>query len=70
MNGWIRGSGRFDAVVDFDAAVRDPGNATVLNALYDSGDHLHLNPLGYQVMADAFDLGLFERFRDGVDGIV
>lgn len=70
VNGWIRGSGRFDAVVDFDAAVRDPANATVLNALYDSGDHLHLNPLGYQVMAEAFDLGLFERFRDGVDGLV
>lgn len=70
VNAWIRGSGRFDAVVDFDAAVRDPANATVLNPLYDSGDHLHPNPLGYQVMAGAFDLELFEKFKDGVDGII
>ncbi|CAN8099076.1 unnamed protein product [Discula destructiva] len=70
VNAWIRGAGRFDAVVDFDAVVRNPVNATELNPLYDSGDHLHPNPLGYQAMADAFDLGLFDRFRDGVDGIV
>lgn len=70
VNAWIRGSGRFDAVVDFDAAVRDPANATILNPLYDSGDHLHLNPLGYQIMAEAFDLGLFEKFKDGVDRLV
>lgn len=70
VNAWIRGSGRFDAVVDFDAVVRDPANATMLNPLYDSGDHLHPNPLGYQVIAEAFDLGLFEKFKDGVDGMV
>lgn len=70
VNDWVRGSGRFDGVVDFDATVRDPANATVLNPLYDSGDHLHPNPLGYEVMADAVDLGLFEKFQDGVDGII
>lgn len=70
VNSWIRTSGRFDAVVDFDAAVRNPVNATELNPLYDSGDHLHPNPSGYQVMAAAFDLDLFERFADGVDGII
>ena len=70
VNGWIRGSGRFDAVVDFDAAVRDPANETMLNPLYDSGDFLHLNPAGYVAMADAVDLSLFETFRDGVDGEV
>lgn len=70
VNAWIRDSGRYDGVVDFDAAVRDPANATILNPLYDSGDHLHPNPQGYEVMADAFDLGLFEKFRDGVDGII
>lgn len=70
VNAWIRSSGRFDAVVDFDAVVRDPANGTVLNPLYDSGDHLHPNPLGYEAMADAFDLGLFERFKDGVDGVI
>ncbi|ROW01682.1 hypothetical protein VSDG_02201 [Cytospora chrysosperma] len=68
VNAWIRDSGRFDGVVDFDAAVRDPANATVLNPLYDSGDHLHLNPAGYVAMAAAIDLGLFESFVDGVDG--
>lgn len=61
---------RFDAVVDFDAVMRDPANATMLNPLYDSGDHLHPNPLGYRVMADAFDLGLFDQFKDGVDEMV
>lgn len=67
VNEWIRTSGRFDAVVDFDAAVRDPANETMLNPLYDSGDYLHLNPAGYVVMAQAVDLSLFEKFKDGVD---
>ncbi|ROW10948.1 hypothetical protein VMCG_01371 [Cytospora schulzeri] len=66
VNGWIRGSGRFDGVVDFDAAVKDPTNGSVLNPLYDSGDYLHLNPDGYVAMAGAVDLGLFEKFRNGV----
>ncbi|KUI57234.1 hypothetical protein VP1G_04523 [Cytospora mali] len=70
VNGWIRGSGRFDGVVDFDAAVRDPANGTMLNPAYDSGDYLHPNPAGYGAMADVVDLGFFERFRDGVDGVV
>ncbi|KAL2287228.1 hypothetical protein FJTKL_05737 [Diaporthe vaccinii] len=67
VNEWIRTSGRFDAVVDFDAAVRDPANETMLNPLYDSGDYLHLNPVGYVAMAQAVDLSLFEKFKDGVD---
>lgn len=67
VNAWIRDSGRFDAVVDFDAVVRDPSNHTILNPLYDSGDHLHPNVEGYQVMANSFDLGLFEKFKDGVE---
>lgn len=70
VNAWIRDSGRFDGVVDFDAAVRDAANATILNPAFDSGDHLHLNPEGYRAMADAVDLSLFEQFRDGVDGII
>lgn len=70
VNTWIRTSGRYDGVVDFDAAVRNPANVTELNPLYDSGDHLHPNPLGYQVMANAFDLDLFEKFADGFDGII
>lgn len=67
VNEWIRTSGRFDGVVDFDAAVRDPANETMLNPSYDSGDYLHLNPAGYVAMAQAVDLSLFEKFRDGVD---
>ena len=37
-----------------DAAVRDPANATSLLPAYDSGDHLHLSPAGYQKMAETF----------------
>jgi lysophospholipase L1-like esterase len=46
-------------VVDFDAALRDPGQPTRLNPAWDSGDHLHPNDAGYQVMAQAVPLGLF-----------
>jgi lysophospholipase L1-like esterase len=70
VNAWIRGSGRFDAVVDFDAAVRDPKNASQLNPDYDFGDHLHLNPEGYRAMAAAVDLDLFDKFKDGVHTMV
>ena len=67
VNEWIRTSGRFDAVVDFDAAVRDAINGSRLRPEYDSGDYLHLNPAGYKAMAEAVDLTLFTRFADGVD---
>ncbi|KAK3695093.1 SGNH hydrolase-type esterase domain-containing protein [Podospora appendiculata] len=66
VNEWIRTSGVFDAVVDFDAAVRSAENATVLDARFDGGDHLHLNADGYRAMAGAVDLSLFERLRGGV----
>ena len=59
VNDWIRGGGKFDAVIDLDAAVRDPANPMNLAAAYDTGDHLHLTPAGYQKMADAIDLALF-----------
>jgi lysophospholipase L1-like esterase len=59
VNTWIRAAGNFDAVIDLDAAVRDPANPTRLLAAYDSGDRLHLSPAGYQRMADAIDLALF-----------
>ncbi len=61
VNDWIRNSGAFDAVIDFDAAVRDPQNPTHLLPGNDSGDHLHLNEGGYHVMADAVDLKLFKN---------
>jgi lysophospholipase L1-like esterase len=59
VNDWIRGGGKFDQFIDLDAAVRDPANPLNLAAAYDSGDHLHLSPAGYQKMADAVDLTLF-----------
>jgi lysophospholipase L1-like esterase len=60
VNEWIRTSGKFDAVIDLDAAVRNPANPTRLLPAYDSGDHLHLSVAGYQAMADAIDLELFK----------
>jgi lysophospholipase L1-like esterase len=61
VNKWIRTSGKFDAVIDLDAAVRDPANPTKLLPAYDTGDHLHLNVAGYQKMAEAIDLDLFKQ---------
>jgi lysophospholipase L1-like esterase len=58
INKWIRMSGVFDAVVDFDVTVRDAKNASRLDAAYDSGDGLHLNPAGYKRMAETVDLRL------------
>ena len=60
VNAWIRTSGTYDAVVDFDAAVRDPSHPTRILPAYDSGDHLHPNDAGYQAMANAVDLKLFQ----------
>jgi lysophospholipase L1-like esterase len=59
VNNWIRTSGKYDAVIDFDAMVRDPVTLTNLLSAYNSGDGLHLNPAGYQVMANGIDLTLF-----------
>jgi lysophospholipase L1-like esterase len=59
VNGWIRTSGEFDAVIDFDATVRDPAAPVQLLAIYDSGDHIHPSDAGYQAMANAISLGLF-----------
>lgn len=61
VNAYIRSAGAFDAVVDFDAAMRDPSNPRILRADVDGGDHLHPNELGYVRMADAIDLALFKR---------
>lgn len=61
VNSWIRTGGKFDAVIDFDAAMRDPQNPSRLMPTVDSGDHLHPNEAGYQVMADAIDLELFRN---------
>ncbi|MCS7484305.1 SGNH/GDSL hydrolase family protein [Umezawaea endophytica] len=57
LNSFIRTGGVFDAVIDFDAVMRDSVDPLVMRAEYDSGDHLHPNDAGYQAMADAVDLG-------------
>jgi lysophospholipase L1-like esterase len=58
VNRWIRTSGAFDGVVDFDQAVRDPADPLRLRPGYDSGDHLHPDDAGDQAMADAIKLPL------------
>ena len=60
LNDWIRTSGAYDGVIDFDVAVRDPSEPSKLLALYDSGDHLHPSDAGYQAMADAVPLDLLQ----------
>ncbi|WP_167975451.1 SGNH/GDSL hydrolase family protein [Lentzea indica] len=56
VNTWIRTSGEYDAVVDFDRALAWPADADQFDPAYDSGDHLHPNDAGYRAMADAVDL--------------
>jgi hypothetical protein len=63
VNAWIRRGGYFDAVIDFDAAVRDPDHPTRIRPDYDVGDHLHPNDAVYRAMGDAVDLKLFELRR-------
>jgi lysophospholipase L1-like esterase len=59
VNEWIRTSGRFDGVIDFDAATRDPAQPSRLWPAVDGGDHLHPSAAGYRVMGEAIDLALF-----------
>lgn len=63
VNNWIRNSGTFDAVVDFDKVTRDPQNPNQFNPEYDSGDHLHPNDAGYRAMGSAIDLKVLENGR-------
>ena len=61
VNQWIRTSGAYDAVIDFDAAVRDPANPKRLRAAFDPGDHVHPNDAGNEAMAAAIDVSIFRR---------
>ncbi|RKT02641.1 lysophospholipase L1-like esterase [Streptomyces sp. 3211.6] len=56
VNQWIRTSGAYDAVVDFDRAVADPEHPEKLKADFAFADRLHLNDAGYRAMAEAVDL--------------
>jgi lysophospholipase L1-like esterase len=58
-NDWIRNSGEFDAVIDFDCALRDPRQPARMLPAFDSGDHLHPNEAGLQAMACAIPLAVF-----------
>ncbi len=60
VNTWIRTSGVFDGVIDFDKATSDPANPLQFLPKYDSGDHLHPQGTGYAAMADSIDLSLFK----------
>ncbi|MCZ4512151.1 SGNH/GDSL hydrolase family protein [Streptomyces sp. ActVer] len=60
FNHWLRTSGEYDGVIDFDAALRDPADPERLLAAYDSGDHLHTNDAGREAMARAVPLRLFK----------
>jgi lysophospholipase L1-like esterase len=60
VNTWIRDGGAFDAVVDFDRALRDPAHPARMLPIYDCGDHLHPSDQGYNAMGDAIDLALFD----------
>ncbi len=58
LNAWIRASGLFDAVLDFDALARDPAHPLRLLPAYDSGDHLHPGDAGNRALAEAIDVSL------------
>jgi lysophospholipase L1-like esterase len=60
VNTWIRTSHQFDAVLDFDAAVRDPANPRQINPAFDVGDHLHMTPAGYGKIAATVPFDLFQ----------
>jgi lysophospholipase L1-like esterase len=60
LNEWIRHSGTFDGVVDFDEALRDPAHPDRLLPEFDSGDHLHPGPAGYKRMGEAVPLRLLQ----------
>jgi lysophospholipase L1-like esterase len=61
VNAWIRTSGEYDAVIDFDRVLSDPNSPSKILALYDSGDHGHPTDAGYQALANAIDLKLFKN---------
>jgi lysophospholipase L1-like esterase len=60
VNQWIRTSHAFDAMIDFDAVVRDPAHPSQLLPRFASPDHLHPNDAGYQAIVDSVDLTIFK----------
>lgn len=60
VNYWIRNSGAFDGIIDFDRVIADPARPAAIATPYDSGDHLHPNDAGYRAMGESIDLKLFQ----------
>ena len=56
VNRWIITSHAADGVINFAAATSEPGDPTYYNPVYNSGDNLHPNDLGYDMMANAIPL--------------
>jgi lysophospholipase L1-like esterase len=61
VNQWIRTQHYSDGIVDFDAAVRDPGDPNLIDPAYNGGDGIHFDLAGYRAMADAVKLGELQR---------
>jgi lysophospholipase L1-like esterase len=65
VNAWFRTNTVYDGVLDFDLVARDPANPVNINPLYynglNAGDGLHMNPAGYQALADSINLNLFTQ---------
>lgn len=69
VNDWIRNQADFHKILDFDKVVADPDNPDLINPIYDLGDHIHPNPLGYFTMGRSIDLSIFDgRGHDDHDG--
>jgi lysophospholipase L1-like esterase len=61
VNAWIRLSGEYDGVADFDRVLRDPNAPSKILPSFDSGDHAHPTDAGYKALSDAIDLKLFSK---------
>jgi lysophospholipase L1-like esterase len=59
VNQWIRTSGAFDSVVDYDKVTQDSANPKTFKPTFNISDHLHPNDVGYKAMADSVDLKIF-----------
>ena len=67
LNQWIRTTKIFDGLIDFDRVMRDPQHPMQMAEPFNSGDYVHPNDVGYQVMANAIDLTLFTKKAAGND---
>jgi lysophospholipase L1-like esterase len=64
VNAWIRTSGEYDSVIDFDMVLRDPSHPSRILPNMDSGDHGHPTDAGYQALADAVQVTLLQSPED------